>query len=172
MGTDSEAVEDVEVDVDVDLDQVSITIVEGNAELEGHNPLDLSVPAADPLAGYASKSFCMSWHCTNVTVSNSAVMAASHEAWIGAKATHTNDSINFYWARVEHHVYDYSNTHYVSTVSCTYNGEWAKKYYLPCTIVVKGLDGYTARTRLCADIKDDGKGTICTEPFAYAKAVW
>ena len=104
-------------------------------------------------------------------MNNSSVMAASKEAWFGAKATHTNDSVNFYWARVEHHIYNYSNTQHIVTLTCTHNGDWAKNTYIPCTVVAKGLSGFTARTRLCADIKDDGKGTICT-PYAYTSAVW
>ncbi len=178
-GEDMPAIEDDEpaaeaISVHVIDDEAAL--VQRDAGLDPQDPLDplgLAVVGQEPLAGYSAKSFCTSWdiHCTAVSVYNSAVMPASKEVWIGAKAYHTNDSVNFYWARVEHHIYDYSNTTYVATASCPFSGDWAKKYYLPCTVVAKGLSGWTIRTRVCADIKDDGKGTICT-PYAYTKAVW
>lgn len=178
-GEDMAAVEDDELaaeTISVHVIDGEAALVQGDADLDPQDaldPLGLAAIGQEPLAGSTAKSFCTSWNlnCTEVSVNNSAAMPASKEVWIGAKAYHTNDSVNFYWAHVEHHIYDYSNTKYHGTKTCPFSGDWAKKYYLPCTVVTTGLSGYTIRTRVCADIKDDGKGKICTN-FAYAKAVW
>lgn len=164
-----EAEDEAEVEVIVDVAEVEVAAE--NATRQESDDLDLAGLASDPLAGYSSSAFNTSWHSTKVSVHNGAGMPSSKVVWFWGDAYHTNDTINFYWARVEHRVYDYSNTQYIGTVTCTYQGDWAKKYKLTCPAAAEGLSGWTIRTRLCADIKDDGKGTRCT-PNAVTSAVW
>lgn len=167
------AVADVEVIIDIDASvPASIEILEGEADFEEFDALDLDLtaPTPEPLAGYAANSFCTSWHCTKISVLNGAGMPASKEVWFWGDVYHTNNSIDFYWARVEHWVYSEKNQ-YVGTVSCKYPGDWAKKYKLTCPAAAKGYSGWIIYTRLCADIKDDGKGTRCTS-YARTNAVW
>jgi hypothetical protein len=169
----------VEVILLEELDPEEGRIVQGSLEeidavdAEVHELLDIAAGETEEVAGNAAKSVCTSWnvHCTKISLANRVTMVNSNTALVEGLAVHTNDSVNFEYTRMEHWIFAYGSNTFYKAVSKTNSGDWATKYGRGFNILISGQDGYQAYTRLCFNIKDDGKGELCTG-YAWAAHAW
>ena len=135
----------------------------------------LGIAALDPnaLTTTASLNFCTSggWHCATASVGNAASMNGPTTVTMGGIATVSNNAVAFYYTRMEHHIHSYDDKTYYTTVAYTWPGDWAKENPRGMTYTYTRASGYQIYTRLCFDVKDDGKGELCTG-YARTFAVW
>jgi hypothetical protein len=109
--------------------------------------------------------FKTSHRSTLVYINACATKVNAHTVRGCALAGHTSDRIDFYYTRIDLRISNFNTGRIIRTGSCTNGGDWGIRHGRGCTITSSqayGFNHWRVSGRLCADIRDDGRGELCT----------